>query len=292
LLGDVFQGSALVALGDGAAQLRVSDIGDPSLYSVGRDVLARIEDVRSPYREEILAQTRADLEADLQRIEQTMRRGVTFYLTPEGRYSRDGRLSRLRTTLWRLKPLATVYLSSVSYDPFVGRRFSVMFRILRPAYEDDLATSMAAARPITTSQLIAAWLCDVPADMSIEAATREVHARLQTMPAGAFVDPDLTRAPDRMVRAAFVGLVRLGILEPSTTPVVGQASVAHPGKTYALTDERRHPQFPLAPDILAHQANQFAETIAALRLLESRRGNGEVSQVAAPHVLPVVREGS
>ncbi|HLJ83952.1 MAG TPA: MFS transporter [Candidatus Eremiobacteraceae bacterium] len=292
LLGDVFQGSALVALGEGAAELRVSDLGDPSLYSVGRDVLARIEDVRAPYRDEIVAQTRADLEADLQRIEQTMRRGVTFFLTPEGRYSRDGRLSRLRTTLWRLKPLATVYLSSVSYDPFVGRRLSVLFRIARPAADDDLASSMAAARPITTSQLIAAWLADVPSDMSLESAIRDVRVRLQTVPTGAFVDPELSQAPDRMVRAAFAGLTRLGILEPSQASVVGQASLAQRDETYALTGVRTHPQFPLAPDILAHQANQFAETIAALQTLDNRREAGEVSRRAATHVLPIVREGS
>ena len=277
LLGDVFSGSALGALGEGAGRLRVSDLGDPSLFSAGRDVLARIEDVCQPYRQEIMLQTRSDLEEDLQRIESTVKRGVTFFLTAEGRYSRDGRLNRLRTSLWRLRPFATVYLSSVSYDPFVGRRLSVMFRIARPLADDDLVASMAAGRPITTSQMVAAWLANSPPTISLEAAERFVRTRLQSLPRDAFVDPELARSPDRMVRAAFAGLKRLGILS---------------GPPYRLTGERRHPQFRLAPDILAHQANQFAETVAALQKLDARSDAGEGSRLDATHVLPVVREGS
>ncbi len=276
-LGDAFDGAALAALGEGAADLRVSALGDPSLYSIGRDVLARLEDVREPFRREILAQTREDLEADLQRIEQTMARGVTFLLTPEGRYSTDGRMNRLRTTLWRLKPYATVYLASISYDPFVGRRLSMMFRVARPIDDDDLAASMAAGRPITTSQLVAAWLADSPSALTSASAERDVRERLRALPAGAFVDPDLLRAPDRMVRAALAGLAHLKILDPQTNKLAGQ---------------RRHPQFPAVPDILAHQRNQFTETVAALRSLDVRRTTREGSGLSAPHVLPVTTEGS
>jgi MFS family permease len=251
VLGDVFDATALAPLGDGVAQLRISFLADSSVFVTARNAPTMIENVRQPYRNEILAQMRIDLDSDLNRIERAVASGKTFYLTPEGRYSTDGRMSRVRTTLGRLAPLATVYLTAVSYDVFVGRRLSMLFHIVLPADASRLGLSLAAARPITTSQLIADWLVTSPAVIDAAAAARAVTDRLAGLPHTAFVDPELESKPAKMARAALEGLVRLQILDSS----------------YAFTSNRRHPQFPGVPDIIAHQANQFAETVAALRAL-------------------------
>ena len=252
-LADVFGEAVLEPLGNGAARGRLSFLADSSVFVTARNTPAMIEDVRQPYRDEILAQTRSDLDSDLERLECTLASGKTFYLTPEGRYSKDGRMSRTRTALVRLAPLATVYVSAISYDVFVGRRLSMLFRIAPPADTAQLGLSLAAARPITTSQVIASWLATAPAVIAVDDAIREVRRRLAEVPREAFVDPELARDPERMTRAALAGLARLGILDSAG----------------AFTRERRHPQFPAVADIIAHQANQFAETIAALRRLDA-----------------------
>jgi MFS family permease len=260
LLADVFDDAVLVPLGSGATQGRLSFLGGASVFVTARHAPAMIEDVRQPYRDEILARTRADLNADLERLERTLASGKTFFLTPEGRYSKDGRMSRTRTALVRLAPLATVYVSAISYDVFVGRRLSMLFRIAPPGDRDQLGLSLAAARPVTTSQLIASWLATSPMRIAVDDAIRDVGRRLAEVPRAAFVDPELVRDPGRMTRAALTGLVRLGILDTK----------------YVMTSVRRHPQFPGVVDIIAHQANEFAETIAAVR----RLGGGLTAEVA------------
>jgi len=253
VLGDVFDDLALAPLGDGVATRRISLLADSSVFVTARNAPTMIENVRQPFRDEILAQMRVDLDGDLARIERTVASGKTFYLTPEGRYSIDGRMSRVRTTLRRLAPLATVYLSAVSYDVFVGRRLSMLFHVVLPADARRLGLSLAAARPITTSQLIADWLISSPSRITADAAVRAVVERLSALPPSAFVDPELQRNPAAMARAALEGLVRIGILDSS----------------YAFTPIRRHPQFPGVADIIAHQTNQFAETVASLRALQN-----------------------
>ena len=259
-LGEVFEDKALAPLGAGLNNRRISFLADKSVFVKARATPTMIEDLRQPYRSDILAQTRADLDADLERIERLVASGKTFFLTPEGRYSTDGRMNRVRTTLARLAPLATVYVSAVSYDVFVGRRLSLLLNVAAPADPEQLRLSLAAARPITASQLVAAWLSTAPARITDAGAAGAVAVLLAALPPGTFVDPELVRMPARMTRAALAGLRRLGIL-PQSSAAAGE---------HSLTTQHRHPQFPGVLDILAHQANQFAETCKALRLVHQQ----------------------
>jgi hypothetical protein len=251
VLMDVFNQAALAPLGDGAAKRRISFLSDPSVFVTARKTPTLIENIREPFRGEILAQMRIDLDSDLERIERTVASGKTFYLSPEGRYTEDGRMRRMRAALKRLAPLATVYVAAISYDPFVGRRLSMLFRIVRPTDHSRLELSLAAARPVTTSQLIADWLMTSPATVEVADAARAVTDRLRDLPSDAFVDPELVRKPATMSRTAVEGLSRLGILDA----------------TQRLKSKCRHPRFPVVADIVAHQANHFAETLEALRAL-------------------------
>jgi len=247
------------------------------LYHPARDRLLSLALVREPYRSEILAETRSHMDEDMERIADVLRGGGTLYLTPEGHYTKDGRMLRFKMALGRLAPLAEVHTLSVSYDPFVGRRLSMLFRVQPALDPGDLRSSLAAPRAVVVSQLLAAAMlepspplsppsesCSARAKPGILAepftstdARDAVRAALAALPPQAFVDPELAADPDRMVASALETMVRLGLLAPED------------GR-YRLAAKRRHAQFPDVDDIVAHQSNMFAETMEAIALLSRR----------------------
>jgi MFS family permease len=211
--------------------------------------IVKLSALREPYRKEILDETRALVTEDLQRMENVVRRGATFYMTPEGFYSTDGRLGRIKGVYDRLAPHATVYLAGVSYDPFVSKRLSLLYRIVRLDDREHLKETLAAIRPVTASHLLGAWLEDRAQPFSAQEAIDGVTARLGALPPQLFVDPELRRNPARLVRAALPLMVDWGILRRD-------------GAAYVLNETRGHPQFPKVQDIIAYQARFLEETIA------------------------------
>lgn len=257
-LADVFRPDVVATFGPEAVHKKLSWLFGRSAFTLARKTRVGMNAVNEPYRTQILRETRASVPADLQRIEDTLRRGVTFYLTPEGRYSTDGSVGRFRQALRRLQPLAPVHMIAMSYDVFVGRRLSVLFRLLPPPDPSDLRTSLQSARPVTTSQLIAAWLVHTDVGFDRDTALHEVIQRLRAVQAlRAFVDPELARDPARMVGAALRWMERRKIIR-------------FDDGVYQLCPRRVHPQFPQVKDILSFQATFFAETEAALRRLAPR----------------------
>ena len=210
----------------------------------------RVAAIREPYRSEILAETRESIERDLARMEQVVRSGGTFYVTGEGRYSTDGRIGPLRGTVERLAPLAAVYLAGVSYDPFVARRLSMLYRIVRfrGCGMTEMAKTLAAIRPVTASQLLGSWLDGRTQSFTLDQACAAVEARIGDLPAALFVDPELRRNPRALVRRALPLMTTWGILERD-------------GERYRRAAVRRHPQFPLVDDIVAYQAHFLEESI-------------------------------
>jgi MFS family permease len=219
--------------------------------------VVKIGALREPYRREMLDETREFIALDLGRMEDVVRRGGTFYMSPEGRYSTDGRIGPIKGVYDRLAPLAeTIYLAGVSYDPFVSKRFSMLYRV---AVLDDRAKmkqTLAAIRPVVTSQLLGAWLDGRTEPFTLEDAVAGVEARLRDLPPALFVDPELRRNPRRLVSAALPLMVEWEILAPRH-PEPGEGR-----RNYLLSQVRRHPQFPLVNDIVAYQANFLEETIA------------------------------
>ncbi|HXM17831.1 MAG TPA: hypothetical protein VN934_03370, partial [Candidatus Tumulicola sp.] len=132
-----------------------------------------------------------------------------------------------------------------------------LYNLREPADPDDLRASLKAARPITVSQVLCAWILDGHGSFDADEAVQAVSSRVQSLPSGARVDPELQANPERMARAAIMGMVRLGTLVLDT------------GR-YRLTEKRAHPQFPLVRDMVAFQATFFRETIEALAGLEER----------------------
>jgi hypothetical protein len=231
------------------AGTKSTDLWRREFFAESRRVV-KVGTVREPYRREILDETRADVEGDLARMEDVVRRGGTFYLTPEGRYTPDGRMLPMRGVVERLAPLATIYLAGVSYDPFVSKRFSMLYRVVRFHGNDIpiMAKTLAAIRPVTTSQLLGAWLHTRVGSFTVDEAIAATKASLANLPPVVFVDPELRRKSQRLVAAALPSMVRWEILERD-------------GERYRLAVRRRHPQFPFVDDIVAHQTRFLEETL-------------------------------
>jgi MFS family permease len=225
--------------------------------------------VREPYRGEIRAATRHRVDAQLDQVARLLEAGQTVYLTPEGAMTRDGRLGRIRYAVDRTWPLARVrHLLGVAYDPFRPGRLRLVARLVTPtspAFRDptppaELATWMAAVRPITFSQLLAAVLVQNPSGLTAEAIARAMAALAAGLPPLAYLDPDLPPLKARTVRRALRFMERRGFavrLGPRWRAVPGAAD----------------PRFSGVADMVRYQANWFEETVAALRA--ARRGAGE-----------------
>lgn len=203
--------------------------------------LVSVRALRQPYREEARSGLRRRVEADIDRLAAALDRGGTLYMTPEGRMTASGEMGRLRAALDVVGAHArSIWLAATSYDPWAGRRLRMLTRLLPPADPSRLGLSLAAARPVTVGQVMAAALLGAPAGVG----ERELVAAVRGSGAG-------TADPEREVRRALRWMARRG------------AARAAGGRWVA--GQRRHdPRFPHVPDLLAAQARQYAETVAAV----------------------------
>lgn len=247
-LADVFRGDALVAIDPGAR--RLSDLQRPRFFDAAQR-RTRLALLREPYRKEAMTALRASVEEDIARITGVVRQGATFYVTPEGFYSTDGRMRPLKGIMTRLLPIADVWLAAIAFDPWRGQRLSMLYRVVRPADPNDVATSLAAARPVTTSALLATWLMardDV--HFTGDEATTGVVAVRAAVPQRTFVDPEVAASPQRVVGDALERMVRRGTL-------------LRDGERYRWGAVRTDPRFPQVVDMIAYQARFLLETIDA-----------------------------
>ncbi len=221
-------------------------------FNRAQSTYVRLSDLQVKYRKEAFDATRAGVERDLARIEEALRRGATFYVTPEGDYSTDGAMLPFRGIWDRLSPhVRSVYLVAISDDPFVGRRLSQIYRVVLLRSKDTVVEELQAARPVTTSALLSEWLVQHSKPFRAQEAVRAVEQRLQTLPPELFVDPELRRKPGAQVRAALRNLSGQGILREQAGD-------------FTLTEHRRHPKFPNTQDAVAFQARFFAQTLEGL----------------------------
>lgn len=236
----------------GLAGLTTRDLFTMQRSKWAQHTYVRLSDLKPPYRKEAFDDMRAGVEEDLARIVDCMRRGATFYITPEGEYTRDGAMLPFRGIWQRLAPLAhTVYLAAISYDPFVGRRLSQLYRVVELRERENVVAELQAARPVTTSALLAEWLASRSGTFTMDEAAAAVRERLRSLPSAAFVDPRLRRNPEKLAREAVRNLRKYGALRQS-------------GQSFELAERRVHPQFPETDDIVAHQARFMSETLQGL----------------------------
>jgi len=242
----VFSESARARLPKSAQ--RIGDLLKAEHFLVGRSRV-KLTEVREPYRKELLQLTRAQVDADLQHFENLQRAGSTIFLTPEGFYSGDGKMQRLRGSLSRLAPLSEVWLAGISYDPLVGRRLSMLYRIGKAEPDVALDMQLKRIRPVTTSALLGTWLHERgESPFTAVEAQHAIEAALSGLPKILFVEPELRDDAQGLTSRALRGIVALGIAELD-------------GITYRLLPQRRHPQFPRTTDIIEYLYNFHRETL-------------------------------
>lgn len=245
----VFRTRALERLPRGIRLL--SDLLAPAHFQIGRTTVT-LSELNEPYRHEALEATREQLEADLGHFEALARAGATIFLTPEGFYSGDGKMQRLRGVLSRLQPVAHTWLTGVSYEPFAQRRLCMLYRVQRAVDGIPLEIQLKRLRPVTVSALLATWLRTRSEPFTQSQAGAAIERQLNDLPPALFVEPQLRRHPESVTRAALAGMVRLGILRRE-------------GSDYALAGRRTHPQFPRTTDMIEYQANFHEETLEGAR---------------------------
>jgi hypothetical protein len=232
----------------------LGDLWKPAYFERAQTTV-KLAGLKPPYRREALENFRVTMTADIADVVERVRAGATFYVTPEGDFSRDGRMHPMRNGLTdAVAQVAQPWLCAIAYDPFRGRRLSMLYRIVPPADRDDLGTSLASARAVTTSALIATFLARSDAPFEAAAARENVRAQLAALPPNVFADPELRRDPDAVVTEALTVLVRLGML-------------AAGGRRYRLTETRADARFPHVADMLTFQRNMLEETLAAAERL-------------------------
>ena len=215
----------------------------------------KVAHLKPPFRREVLENLRTVAERDVAAIVDRVRGGATFYVTPEGDFSHDGRLRFMRKGIVdALSPFADLWFCAVAYDPFEGGRLSMLYRVVRYARTADIGIALAAARPITTSALLSTFLLDGPDTFNVEDAVRDVRERIGALPDNVFVDPALRDAPDAAVVSALKTLRKRGSLTAT-------------GERYRLTAHRTDARFPHVADMIAFQRNMLEETLASARRL-------------------------
>jgi MFS family permease len=255
-LAEVVREDILPTLPAGAATL-----GDflSTRFFLASEQRIKLSLVREPYRRELLTALRASVDDDIAGIVEIVQRGATFFVTPEGMYSIDGRMRPLRGIVDHLVRVADVWLAAIAYDPLRSRRLPMLYRVVRPADVNDLTTSLLAARPVTTSALLASWMLATGAPFTAAQARDAIERARDALPAGAFVDPEL-REVARVVDDALAALTQRGTLKRD-------------GASYALTSQRRDPRFALVEDMVAFQASFHTETLDALSRLDCARAS-------------------
>jgi hypothetical protein len=215
----------------------------------------KLAKLQPPYRREVLENLRRVNERDISAIVERVRTGSTFYITPEGDFSRDGRLHSMRNGIvGALATFADLWICAIAYDPLRTGRLSMLYRVVR--YDDvvDLGASVAAARPVTNSALLSTFLFDAPETFEANDAIRSVRAQLAALPVNLFVDPEVLANPQATVADALTALVKRGTLTLD-------------GGRYRLTENRTDAKFPHVPDMIAFQRNMLEETIASAETL-------------------------
>ena len=243
----------------------LGDLLRPEHFALSRTPV-KLTDLLEPYRSQALEMTREELEGDITHFERLARDGATIFLTPEGFYSGDGKMQRLRGILSRLSPLTDIWLAGVSYDPYVEPRLVMLYRVTQARRDLPLDAQLKAVRPITASALLCSWLAGRDAPFSASEAAAAVEAALQQLPRNANVVPELRERLLPAVQSVLDGMVKLKTLQ-------------NLDGTYALTAQRTHPQFPRTSDMIAYQANFQAETLDGLRVVESTQresGSGDL----------------
>ena len=250
-LSEIFKPAALEAAG--FQTCTTEDLFSSRNFKRAQETYMRLSDLNVRYRKEAFDDMKAGVERDLQRFEEALRRGATFFVTPEGEYTLTGAMLPFRGIWERMLPhVRRVFVAGISYDPFVDRSLSQFYRIAQARSKETAIADLKASRPVTTSALIGEWLISRSGAFTEEEAAAAIEARLRSLPPQLFIEPRLQRDPRKLAKRAVEHMAQLGILER----IDGR---------YQLGERRTHPKFPGVEDMVAFQARFFGETLEGLQ---------------------------
>jgi hypothetical protein len=239
----------------GLRGLKTSDLFRARHFQTAQDAYVRITELQAVYGKEQLDLMRRGVAEDLDGFEDAVRRGATLYVTPEGAYTVTGAALPFRGIWERLEPLAQeIYIAAISYDPFAPK-FSQLYHVVPLRRREDASDELRAARAVTVSAVLSAWMVDREEPFTEAQAVSAVRATLERVPQTAFVDPELLQSPEAVTKRALAAMVHYDILTRAETG-------------YALSEKRKHPNYPMVEDIVDFQAKFIGETLAAAENLQ------------------------
>ncbi len=214
--------------------------------------------LQEPYRTMVRSAQRARIEGQMQVLKERLREGATLYLTPEGRYSPNGRVQRLRLALQELLPLADrVYGIAINYDPFLRRHLSLYVRIGPFAPDGNDSGWLARQRTITVSQVVAAAVLSLPRAFTEQDVRDRVRRQIEAFPPSAPVASELAQDGVAVTRC-LRGMVKRGVVLPVANSSRGELTLAGERK-------RALAIFPDVSDILVFLQQSLDETLEACR---------------------------
>ncbi len=242
--------------------LTTRDLFRPENFKMAQETFVRLSDQKMPHKREAFDEMRAGVDRDLAAIENAVRRGATFYVTPEGEYTLDGRMLPFRGIWERLEPQSAADLScrdQLRSVPGTAILAALPDRRVEAAGQRTRRNGGGAPGD---RQCAPRGLARQAERSLYQRRSDEGRNRAPSRVAGAaFVDPELRTNPLRTVDQALMQMTRLGIL---------LASSEH----YMLSENRRHPRFENVADIVAFQAAMLAETCQAAQQCSAAPARG------------------
>ncbi|PSR36330.1 MAG: hypothetical protein C7B44_09610 [Sulfobacillus thermosulfidooxidans] len=231
------------------AQLRLRDLWQ-ARYARLSTCPVSVTALQEPYRHQMRQQLAMHIRQQIAELLNDVRDGDILYLTPEGRYTQDGRVGRFRM-LWTVaqQHIPEVVGMATAYDVLRPGPLHVWMRWTERMKASWAQTILRARRPITASHVVAVAV-DGMADES--SAMARAKALIAEIPANAQVASDLATRPDEVLTRAlhFLWLRhQLGVVSD--------------------------PRLPRVPDLLQYYRNQWDETLAALTQINSAEGQDQ-----------------
>jgi hypothetical protein len=198
--------------------------------------------LKDPYRHWVRDHIRALVESQIAVLRDAAARGLAIYMTPEGRLTTDGRITRFRVS-WSLlikDYRGSVVIAATSYDLMRPGRLHLWTTLAPLTQLTSAQASVARMRPITASHLVAyTWL--TTADHRLEVLVERALNTYARLPGQVVVAENLHTQPERTIRQRCQWLLK----------------ASRRGLT--VRDKR----FPHVPDILVYYTNQLREILDA-----------------------------
>ncbi|PSR33127.1 MAG: hypothetical protein C7B46_11175 [Sulfobacillus benefaciens] len=214
--------------------------------------------LKEPYRKFCKDEIRQRVRRQMDDILSSVGPGDVLYLTPEGRYTEDGRLGRFRHFWYEaVEHIPNVVLAATSYDLLRPGSLHMWIHFSAWNHHDEASSVLTSIRPMTASHLVAHVLKCCPAvswDQALELAIQLWQ-----------------EDKDKFIWA--------NDLKVDANKVIGQALSFVQSSTWEKTGALGDARFPYVADLITYYENQWQETELAWRHLAVARAVSATPEV-------------